>query len=276
MKFHKTIYIKKCNHCNLKYLGITKQDINIYIGSGDYWKTHLDKHNATQKNLFIKHFNDENYFYRCCNQLSDFFNVVCNNEFANLTRETGTGGDTFNCKTEEEKNEIRKRISEGLKNAYKNGLKKIVSEKTRNKLREKSKGNKSSLGRIVSQETKDKIGKANKGKKSWNKGGTVSQETKDKISKANKGRKLTKEHIDKIIATKKSKRKNKPILKKEKKSRKGIKQKKKGCIRKQSNFYRFIYTLNSKRKSKSFKTRIEAEIAQKIYMGAYRILEEHY
>lgn len=40
--------------------------------------------------------------------------------------------------------------------------------------------------------------------------------------------------------------------------------------------YRFRYTLYDKKKSKSFSTKTEAEIAQKIYIGAYRILETYY
>ena len=111
------IYIKKCSHCNLKYLGITTQDINKYKGSGIKWKNHLNKNHSTQINIFIKYIKNEDYFYKCCNQLSKFLNIIENKEYANLINEDGLcGGDKISCKSEEERNKIKKKQSNSHKN----------------------------------------------------------------------------------------------------------------------------------------------------------------
>jgi hypothetical protein len=73
----------------------------------------------------------------------------------------------------------------------------IMSEETRQKLSEASKGNTNFLGKTHSEETRQKIGEGNKGKikseetrqklSEANKGKTLSEETKQKIGEANKG-----------------------------------------------------------------------------------------
>ena len=79
-----------------------------------------------------------------------------------------------------------------------------VSEETRKKISENSKGNKHNLGRkhteehrqkmseimkgrVLSSEWKQKISKANKGRQGYWKGKVLSEEAKEKISRANKG-----------------------------------------------------------------------------------------
>ena len=113
--FKKYIYIKKCCHCDLLYLGITKE-IKKYKGSGKYWNNHLKKHKCNQQNIFVKKFNNEEYFLKCCESLSKFLDVVNSKHFANLMYETGKdGGDTFSGKSKEEQEKIRKKLSESSK-----------------------------------------------------------------------------------------------------------------------------------------------------------------
>ena len=44
------LYIKKCPHCNLMYLGRTiKENIEEYSGSGKKWKFHIKKHKQDKR-----------------------------------------------------------------------------------------------------------------------------------------------------------------------------------------------------------------------------------
>jgi len=39
------LYVKRCNHCGLKYFGkTTSKDPSSYCGSGSYWKNHCEKY----------------------------------------------------------------------------------------------------------------------------------------------------------------------------------------------------------------------------------------
>ena len=51
--------------------------------------------------------------------------------------------------------------------------------------------------------------------------------------------------------------------------------KKKGCISQRGNKWRFIYRINKQIKTKTFKTEIEAKIAQAFYQGAINIIEKY-
>ena len=55
-----------------------------------------------------------------------------------------------------------------------------------------------------------------------------------------------------------------------------LKNYKKGEIKKRGNKWVFRYRLNKVRTAKSFNTKEEAEIAQKVYIGVYQILEKYY
>lgn len=78
---------------------------------------------------------------------------------------------------------------------------KIVSEETRKKISEKSKGR--NLGGKLSEETRKKISLAKKGK---NLGKNHTEETKKKISLANKGKEINEETRKKISDSKKGKK----------------------------------------------------------------------
>ena len=39
------LYVKQCNHCNLKYFGKTvKPTVEKYFGSGHHWRRHIKMH----------------------------------------------------------------------------------------------------------------------------------------------------------------------------------------------------------------------------------------
>ncbi len=114
------IYIKTCNHCNLKYIGKstlkTEKKVHNYTGSGLYWKPHLKKHSKGYKSVIINYFN-ENEKQQCkdfCLFVSNFFNVEKSDKWANLKLENGLdGGDTFSGRTHAEK--TKKLMSEKQK-----------------------------------------------------------------------------------------------------------------------------------------------------------------
>jgi hypothetical protein len=195
------IYVKTCNHCDLKYIGKstkkTRKQVEKYSGSGDYWLIHLKKYNSSFKTDILRYFNQDEK-YECiyfCTQFSKENNIVKSKKWANLKIENGLDG---------------------------GGIK----------------------GRKLSKEHKKNIGNGNRGKKR-------NKELKKKLSEIHKGRTAWNT---------------------------GLKIKKNGSLckyeTKTGTRYRFKYIINGRNFSKSFKTRIEAEIAQKIYIGSYKILEE--
>lgn len=83
--------------------------------------------------------------------------------------EGSSGINPFENKTEEEMEEIKRKISEGNKG-------RIFTDEHKRKLSESNKG------KIVSEETKKKLKEVNKGEKHWNYGKHHSEETKKKMS----------------------------------------------------------------------------------------------
>lgn len=88
------LYVKTHNISGLKYLGQTRQDPFKYLGSGKYWKNHLNVHGKDISTKILRecHTSDEiKYWGIYYNKL---WNIVENAEWANLKIEDGTGGDT--------------------------------------------------------------------------------------------------------------------------------------------------------------------------------------
>ena len=109
----------------------------------------------------------------------------------------GKGGSRWEGKTEEEKLEIRRKLSESVKNAFTDEWKQKIavahigyrhSEETRRKISEKCKGYK------FSEEAKRKMSEMRKGRHH-------TEETKRKISEAQTGRKHTEEELRKMRAS---------------------------------------------------------------------------
>lgn len=164
-------YLYKKTHpkTGLKYLGQTQQDPYSYRGSGVYWKNHLKKYGG--QNIITEIVGIYSEFEELQNQgiyYSKLWNIVESKEWANLTIEDGTGGAAY------------------------------LSEKSRQKMREKRKGRKPNLNKKRSSEVieKHRIFMLNnnpfKGKKH-------SEETKNKLRATHLGKSfLSKEGSKKL------------------------------------------------------------------------------
>lgn len=183
------IYIKSCNHCNLKYFGKscrkTKNLVHKYKGSGIYWNKHLNKHKCNYSTKIIGYFIRKESCKIFCEWYSKTKNIVKSKEWANICNENGlNGGDIFSTLSQEKQDEIREKLRQinlGRKRTEESKEKmrgRIVSEETKEKIRQTLTGFKHS------EETKKKQSLMRKGKKAWNKGMTISEETKKKISES--------------------------------------------------------------------------------------------
>jgi len=145
---HKIIYLYiKTSPLGLKYLGKTTQNPFTYIGSGKYWKSHLNHHGfkiADIKTEILFESSNIEIFREKAIEYSKYFNIVESDEWANLMMEDGIGGG-------------------GMKG-------RIVTEETREKIRKANKG------KPCLPETRKKIGKANKDR-------VPTLETRNKLSK---------------------------------------------------------------------------------------------
>jgi hypothetical protein len=174
------LYVKTHNKTGLKYLGKTQlQDPHAYKGSGKLWRTHCSKHGYDYSTEIIfqsesmEEIREKGIYY------SDLWNIVESKDWANLTREEGTGG-TIPASLTEEANakrsaalkgrtlseEHRKKLSEANKGKYWHSeeTKKLAAKKASAKLKGKKKpdgfGEKvraANLGKIMSKEAKEKM-----------------------------------------------------------------------------------------------------------------------
>lgn len=88
------LYLKTHNKTGLKYLGKTIDNPFTYIGSGKYWKRHINKHgdDVTTKILFST--DSKNALKLAGLYYSELWNIVESKSFANIVPESGDGGDT--------------------------------------------------------------------------------------------------------------------------------------------------------------------------------------
>lgn len=86
--------IKTHNITEKKYLCITKKDKwEEYSGSGRYWVNHLKKYGKDFRTELLYTSDDYEEFVEKCIYYSSYFDVVMNEEFANIIPEHGYGGD---------------------------------------------------------------------------------------------------------------------------------------------------------------------------------------
>jgi hypothetical protein len=176
------LYVKTHNKTGLKYLGQTSaKDPHKYPGSGVYWKLHLKKHGYDYTTEILKECQSKEELKDLGTHYSNLWNVVENEEWANLKIEQGDGG--------RQSEEVRKQIGEAGKGRIPwNKGKQVWSDEDRTKIGERNK-----LRGPQSAETIAKRIAKNTGK-------TRSNEQKKRASDAQKGRKLTPEHIEKLKA----------------------------------------------------------------------------
>ena len=175
------LYIKQHEITGLKYFGkTTKKDPYKYNGSGKYWTRHIKKHGVERvKTIWCKLFTDIDELQRVALAMSEMYDIVDSEFWANMQPENGLDG--------------------GLTKEY-------LPEKTKQKISEASKGNKAMLGKTHSEETKQKMSEARS--KQIMKPHT--EESKQKMSDAKKGNKPTEETKQKLSAAQKGK--SKPII----------------------------------------------------------------
>lgn len=153
------LYIKQHSITDLKYFGMTKQkDPFKYLGSGKYWRLHLNKHGYNIKTIEIWGFDDQQLCTEFALKFSKENNIARSNSWANLMDENG-----HNCKG-----------VPGLKHSTRS------IEKMRN----------AQLGKKLSEETKLKISESNKKPKT--------EQHRLNIIKGQKGRIFSSEHKEKM------------------------------------------------------------------------------
>lgn len=94
------LYVKTHLTTGLKYLGQTKsKDPYGYKGSGVYWKRHLNVHGVNFKTDILLATNSKSELIETGVFFSKLWNIVESIEWANLTEESGSGGNTFKPET---------------------------------------------------------------------------------------------------------------------------------------------------------------------------------
>lgn len=93
-----TIYylmIKTHDITGLKYLCQTKRKTpHKYLGSGKYWRLHLEKHGHSHTTEILRECHSKEEVTEWGLHYSNLWNVVENDEWANLIPESGNGGNT--------------------------------------------------------------------------------------------------------------------------------------------------------------------------------------
>lgn len=165
------LYVKTHIKTGLKYLGYTKQNPYKYLGSGKYWRRHLDKHGPEHTTEII--FSSENYedIVEEGKFFSHQYEVVSSEKWANLKEEVGDGGwDHVNNATPDIKNSIINKRKTTFEQKSPNEMSKI----------NKAKGH--------SGENNYWHGKNRSGKNNPRFGISLNEDTKQKISIANTGK----------------------------------------------------------------------------------------
>ena len=89
------LYVKRHAVTGMLYLGkTTKPDPYKYNGSGTYWKKHIKKHGYQIETIWASLFTEQNDLIECAEFMSEFYNIVDDSKWANLTIENGLDGRT--------------------------------------------------------------------------------------------------------------------------------------------------------------------------------------
>jgi len=184
------LYIKTHNKTGLKYLGKTVQDPFTYRGSGKRWINHIKKHGNDVTTEILGQYESIDDLRKDSVVMSEKFDIVNSEEWANLRPETGDGGDTS-------KHIDYSKLNRGKGMTYEQRYGKEKAEQLR-ELRRESLGKNSSkrkgktLVELYGEEKAAEITKKNslkhKGIKRQH-----SAETKQKLSKASEGKIYKKE-----------------------------------------------------------------------------------
>jgi hypothetical protein len=88
------LYIKTHNKTGIKYLGKTVQDPFTYKGSGKRWINHIKKHGNDVTTEIVGTYETIDDLRSDSIIISEKYNIVNSEQWANLRPETGDGGDT--------------------------------------------------------------------------------------------------------------------------------------------------------------------------------------
>lgn len=98
------LYKKTHNITGLKYLGqTTLKDPYTYPGSGVYWSSHLRIHGNDCTTEILKECSTKEELVYWGRYYSNLWDIVNDDQWANLIEEKGTGGDNSSCWTEDSK-----------------------------------------------------------------------------------------------------------------------------------------------------------------------------
>jgi hypothetical protein len=206
------LYVKTHNITGLKYLGKTSsKDPHKYQGSGIYWKSHIKKHGYDVTTEIIKECQN-NYEVRIWGEhYSTLWDVVNNDDWANLKPENGDGG--FILSPASIAKRTKTRIANGNANTNTpESIAKGIATKKENGTYGRNYSTSESAKRAA--ETRKRNGKHLQSQDSINKqintkikNGTLNTSTSLSIAKANETKlkngtnKRTKESIEKQVAT---------------------------------------------------------------------------
>lgn len=173
------IYVKTHAVTGLKYLGQTVNNPFAYLGSGVYWKKHLNKHGPDHHTEVIHECHSKEELREWGLFYSRLWNIVESDDWANLKEEQGDGG--------RQSEEVRKRIGESGRGRIPwNKGKQIWDEIQRKEIGERNR----SRGPQSAETIAKRVAK-NTGKKR-------SQESLKRMRDSQKGKKLTEEHRAKL------------------------------------------------------------------------------
>lgn len=189
------LYLKE-SPLGLKYLGKTEKDPMTYMGSGLHWKRHIAKYGFTHRDVkttILFETNDNALLKERGQYYSKLWDVVNNENFANLMNENGDGGDTSMCEnfkknlkifrgdahwTRNMTDEQRKALSDRVIGERNPAKRDDVKEKIRVK----------AIGKKASLETKRKMSEARSGEKNAFYGKNHSDTIKSTMKEKAKGR----------------------------------------------------------------------------------------
>ena len=194
-KFKPTyLMIKQHKVTGLKYLCKTNtKDPIKYNGSGVYWGRHRKKHGENIDTVWIHLFDDIDKLVATALSLSELFDIVHSESWANLKPENGLdGGDTLSYKSEKDMELISGKISSAISGSNNGMFGKPCYYNMTEEEKQQWKNNigEGSKNKIVTDITRKKMSENSArywaGKSPWNKGKTGVQpkslETKMKIS----------------------------------------------------------------------------------------------
>lgn len=93
LKHPTRLYIKRCDHCGLKYFGKTsREDLEKYAGSGKRWKNHLKKYNSNSVHVWNSDWYYDTSIKRFAIKFSRINKIVESKSWANLKEEDGLLG----------------------------------------------------------------------------------------------------------------------------------------------------------------------------------------